>query len=63
MTRKCSVLAGWSFLFSLEVSGVVGAGGGCVPAAGRNWLRGLVLTGAGWVQGRGVGEGPGMMSC
>lgn len=34
---------------------MVGRGG--VPAAGRNWLRGLVLTGRGGCRA-GVGEGP-----
>lgn len=57
MTRKMLCL-GWVVLPvqpGSEWGG--GGGGGGVPAAGRNWLRGLVLTEAGWVQGRGVGRG------
>ena len=61
MTTKKMLSLGWVVL--PVQPGRVGWGGvGWEVGAGQAGLQGLVLTEAGWVPGRGVGRGRGMMS-
>ena len=55
MTRKTLCL-GWVVL-PVQPGSEWGGGGGGVPATEWNWLQGLVLDEARWVQGRWVGRG------